>query len=196
VSALEFWFEFASSYSYPAALRVEEAARACGVELVWRPFLLGPIFAQQGWRDSPFNLYPAKGAYMWRDLARVCDSLGLPLRRPSAFPRNGLRAARVACAHEEAPWLPAFVRAVYGANFAEDRDPADPAVLSEILAGLGQPAGPILATAGSDPSKAKLSRRTEEAVTHGIFGAPSFRVDGELYWGNDRLEAALEQAAA
>jgi len=195
VSALEFWFEFASSYSYPSALRVEEAAHARGVDLVWRPFLLGPIFAQQGWRDSPFNLHPAKGSYMWRDLERVCGSLGLAWQRPSVFPRNGLRAARVACSHEEAPWLPAFVRAVYRANFAEDRDPADPEVLSEILAGLGQAAAPILAGAGSAASKAKLRRRTEEAVAHGIFGAPSFRVHGELFWGNDRLEAALEHAS-
>ena len=193
---LEFWFEFASTYSYPAALRIEGEARARGVEVVWRPFLLGPIFAEQGWNDSPFNLYPAKGAYMWRDLERVCAGLGLPLRRPSVFPRNGLLAARVACAHEGEPWLPDFVRGVYGANFAEDRDPADPAVLSAILEGLGQAAEPALAAAGRDETKAKLRHRTEEAAAHGIFGAPSFRVDGELYWGNDRLEMALERASA
>ena len=97
---LEFWFEFASTYSYPAAMRVEAEAHARGIEVAWRPFLLGPIFAQQGWQDSPFNLYPAKGAYMWRDLERICESLGLPMRHPSVFPRNGLHAARVAAAHE------------------------------------------------------------------------------------------------
>ncbi len=69
---LEFWFEFASTYSYPAAMRVEALCTTARVALRWRPFLLGPLFAAQGWRDSPFNLYPAKGAYMWRDLARVC----------------------------------------------------------------------------------------------------------------------------
>jgi 2-hydroxychromene-2-carboxylate isomerase len=90
---LEFWFEFASTYSYPAAMRVEAAARAAGVPLAWRPFLVGPIFRAQGWNDSPFNIYPAKGRYMWRDLERICAQLGLPLRRPSAFPRNGLLAA-------------------------------------------------------------------------------------------------------
>jgi len=192
---LEFWFEFASSYSYPAALRVEADASARGVEVVWRPFLLGPIFAAQGWEDSPFNLYPAKGAYMWRDLERVCARQGLPLRRPSRFPRNGLRAARVACAHEGEPWLPGFVRAVYRANFAHDRDPADPALLAELLEGLGQPAEPILAAAAGEATKTKLRLRTQEAARLGIFGAPSFRVDGELYWGNDRLEMALDHAA-
>src|SRR6185369_6577026 len=93
---IEFWFEFASTYSYPAAWRVEELARDAGCEVAWRPFLLGPIFAGQGWNDSPFNVYPAKGKYMWRDLARVCAKHDLPLRHPSQFPRNGLLAARVA----------------------------------------------------------------------------------------------------
>ena len=95
---IEFWFEFASTYSYPAALRIEPLARRAGVHVACRPFLLGPIFAAQGWNDSPFNIYAAKGKYMWRDLARICDALGLPLQRPSVFPRSGLHAARVALA--------------------------------------------------------------------------------------------------
>ena len=68
---VEFWYEFASTYSYPAAMRVEQTAKEAGVGLVWRPFLLGPIFGSQGWNDSPFNIYPAKGRYMWRDMARI-----------------------------------------------------------------------------------------------------------------------------
>ena len=95
---LHFWFEFASTYSYPAALRVERVAAARGVPVVWRPFLLAPIFGEQGWRDSPFNIYPVKGRYMWRDLARICEKEGLPFRHPTRFPRNGLLPARVACA--------------------------------------------------------------------------------------------------
>jgi 2-hydroxychromene-2-carboxylate isomerase len=84
----EFWYEFASSYSYPAAMRVEALATERGVALVWRPFLLGPLFAGQGWRDSPFNLYPAKGRYMWRDIERICGALGLPLTRPDPLSRK------------------------------------------------------------------------------------------------------------
>jgi len=195
---VEVWFEFASTYSYPAIMRVEAAARARGVGLAWRAFLLGPIFRAQGWNDSPFNLYPAKGRYMWRDLERTCQALGLPWRRPSVFPRNGLAAARVACRFEDAPWLPAFVRGVYTANFAEDRDIADPAVLSALLADLGQPAAEVLAESVTETSKTKLRGRTDEAMACGIFGAPSFRSFGsgeELFWGNDRLEAALDHAA-
>jgi 2-hydroxychromene-2-carboxylate isomerase len=190
VSALEFWFEFASTYSYPAAMRVERVARAAGVEVAWRPFLLGPIFGAQGWNDSPFNLYPVKGRYMWRDLERICADLGTPLRRPSRFPRNGLLAARVACHAQEQPWLPEFARQVYRANFADDREISDPAVVGEILEAVGQPRA-LLAAAESPETRAKLRAQTERAQALGIFGAPSFVVGDELFWGNDRLEHAL-----
>jgi 2-hydroxychromene-2-carboxylate isomerase len=187
----DFWFEFASTYSYPVAARVEGAAALAGVRVRWRPFLLGPIFRDQGWKDSPFNLYPAKGRYMWRDLERLCARDGLPFRRPSVFPRNGLLAARVALAAEAETWLPEFVRRVYRANFAEDRDIADPAVLGGILSLLGQPAPDWLARSGEDAIRQGLRERTEEARSLGIFGAPSFVVDGELFWGGARLIDAL-----
>ncbi len=133
---LEFWFEFASSYSYLSVMRIEPLARAAGVELVWRPFLLGPVFLSLGWNDSPFNIYPPKGRYMWRDLARLAARYGLPLRLPSRFPRNGVLAARVALAGAAQPWVGDFARAAMRANFTEDRDIADEAVIRELLAGL------------------------------------------------------------
>jgi 2-hydroxychromene-2-carboxylate isomerase len=189
--AIQFWFEFASTYSYPAAMRIEAAAAARGIAVEWKAFLLGPIFRNQGWNDSPFNLYPAKGAYMWRDLARLCEALGLPLVRPSQFPRNGLLAARVACAFAGEPWIPEFVRAVYGANFARDEDIAAPAVIARCLAHAGQAADSILEAAASEASKLELRARGDEAADLGIFGAPSFVIGRELFWGNDRLESAL-----
>jgi 2-hydroxychromene-2-carboxylate isomerase len=189
---LEFWFEFGSTYSYPAAMRVERVAREHGRRVVWRAFLLGPIFGAQGWQDSPFNLYPVKGAYMWRDLARICAAEGLPLRRPSRFPRNGLLAARVACHGAAEPWLPDFVRAVYDANFARDREISEPEVVAECVERAGQPSAPVLAAAQSDAGKAALREQTERAIKLGLFGAPSFVTpDGELFWGNDRLADAL-----
>jgi 2-hydroxychromene-2-carboxylate isomerase len=88
---LDFWYEFASTYSYLAAMRIEPLAKAAGVEVRWRPFLLGPIFKAQGMETSPFNLYPLKGKHMWRDMARWSEILKLPkfvppktLSRPSA----------------------------------------------------------------------------------------------------------------
>jgi len=193
MSQLDFWFEFASTYSYPSAIRIEALAKSEGVSVAWRPFLLGPIFREQGWDDSPFNLYPAKGRYMWRDLERICTQQNLVLRRPSAFPRNGLLAARLACCFSSEPWLPEFVRRVYLANFAEDRDISDPRVLESILQALAQPAS-RLAEGQSPEAKARLRSETEQAVSLGIFGAPSFVVGGELFWGNDRLEPALSWA--
>lgn len=190
-ASIEFWFEFASTYSYPAAMRVEEAAARAGRRLVWRPFLLGPLFRAQDWNDSPFNLYPAKGRHMWRDLARVCASQGLPFTPPSTFPRRGLLAARIACRYRMAPWLPVFVRAVYRANFADDRDIADPAVLTFCLEGAGVEAKSCLTEAQSADTKDALRRATEEAAERGIFGAPTFIVGDELFWGNDRLDTAL-----
>lgn len=193
--ALDFWFEFGSTYSYPAAMRIEALAARRGVEVRWRAFLLGPIFAEQGWNDSPFNLYPAKGRYMWRDLERVCAYEGLPFRRPSAFPRSGLLAARVACRFGGAPWLPEFVRAVYRANFAEDRDISSAEVVGACLACAGGAPAALLEEAQSPEAKAGLRTQTEEAARAGIFGAPSFVARGELFWGNDRLEEALAWAA-
>jgi 2-hydroxychromene-2-carboxylate isomerase len=193
---LEFWFEFGSTYSYPAAERIEAAAGRAGVPLVWRPFLLGPIFRDQGWNDSPFNLYPAKGRYMWRDLERICARQDIAFRRPSRFPRNGLLAARVALLGAGEAWGPSFVRAVYRANFADDLEIADAAVVGEILAGLDLDGRALLERANAAEVKQALRRQTERAVELGIFGAPSFVARGELFWGNDRLEQALGVAAS
>ena len=192
---IEFWFEFASTYSYPAAMRIEALAASRGIRIAWRPFLLGPIFNQQGWNNSPFNVYPVKGQYMWRDMERICARLNLSLRRPSVFPRNGLLAARVACANSEAAWLPDFVRAIYQANFAEDAEISNPEVVSRCLSALGQDAAAILEAAQTPAAKEQLKSNTSEAMDRGIFGAPSFIVGRELFWGNDRLEEALEWAA-
>jgi 2-hydroxychromene-2-carboxylate isomerase len=194
VSDIEFWFEFASTYSYPAAHAVEPAARARGIAVKWRSFLLAPIFGAQGWNDSPFNIYPAKGKYMWRDLARICAAQGLPLKKPSQFPRNGLLAARVACRYAEAPWLPEFVRQVYAANFARDLDISSPFVIGEILSKLGQVPAEVLKAAQAQETKDALRAQTDKAIALGLIGAPSFVVDGEVFWGGDRLDAALDWA--
>ena len=194
---LQFWFDYASTYSYVAAMRVEDAARTAGVELAWRPFLLGPIFTEQlGIRDSPFNVFAVRGRYMWRDLERLCARHGLPWRRPSTFPRGSLLAARVACAAGDAAWAPAFHRAVFRANFAEDRDISDAEVLRDVLSALGRDADALLARAASPEAKQALRDRGAEAARLGIFGAPDFVVDGELFFGQDRLEDALAWATS
>jgi 2-hydroxychromene-2-carboxylate isomerase len=193
---LDFWLEFGSSYSYPAAMRIGALAEAAGVAVRWRPFALGAIFKAQGWpADSPFNWQPAKGRYMWRDVERVCAGYGLPFRRPEPFPQVSILAARVALVGLREGWGEDFARAVYRAEFAEGRQIGEVAVIGEIVAVLGIAPGPVLERALSDEIKAVLRAETDEAQCLGIFGAPSFiAADGELFWGNDRLEGALAWA--
>ncbi len=187
---LEFWFEFASTYSYLSVMRIGSVAQTAGVEVRWQPFLLGPIFGAQGWNDSPFNIYPAKGAYMWRDLERRANAYELPLRRPSRFPRNGLLAARVAQIATGDDWCGDFTRRVFTANFADDREIGDEAVIRSILIDLGRDPDAILERATSPENKHALKMVNEEAARRGVFGAPTFFAAGELFWGDDRLEEA------
>jgi 2-hydroxychromene-2-carboxylate isomerase len=193
--ALDFWFEFASTYSDPAAMRIGALARDRGVIVRWRPFLLGPVFKAQGWDNSPFNIYPVKGRYMWRDLERICAAAGLPFVRPAVFPQNTILAARVALVALAEGWGEDFSRAVYAAEFGEGRDIGAPGLIADILTALGRDADAVITRAQADDNKLVLRKNTEEAQALGIFGAPSIvTADGELFWGNDRLEAALDWA--
>jgi len=192
--SLEFWFEFASTYSYVAAMRIGALASKANVAVQWRPFLLGPIFKAQGWDTSPFNLYPAKGRYMWRDVERQCVELGLPFRRPEPFPQSSLMASRVALVGLDEGWGEEFCRAVFRAEFAEGRNIGEGAAIADVLCTLGVTPEPVLARAQGDDTKTRLRNQTEEAQRLGLFGAPSFIADGELFWGNDRLEQALSWA--
>jgi 2-hydroxychromene-2-carboxylate isomerase len=193
---VEFWLEFASTYSYPAAMRIAPLAREAGVAVRWRPFVLGPIFKQQGLPlDSPFNWQPAKGRYMWHDVERLCVGVGLPFRKPDPFPQPSLLAARVALVGFAEGWGEDFARAVYRAEFVEGRQIGDRDVIGALLAELKLEPDPLLERAQQDDIKATLREMTEEAQRRGIFGAPSFVTeDGELFWGNDRLEQALSWA--
>jgi 2-hydroxychromene-2-carboxylate isomerase len=190
-----FWFDFASTYSYPAMMRIGPLARAAGVTVRYRPFLLGPLFKAQGWDTSPFNLYAAKGRNMWRDLERLCADLDLPFRRPEPFPQNSLLAARVALMGSHAAWGEGFCREVFRAEFADGKQIDDSAVIGAILGRLSVDAAAVMKAATGEQSKLALRRQTEEAKQLGIYGAPSFiTADGELFWGNDRLERALAWA--
>ena len=192
---LDFWFDFASTYSYPAAMRIAPLAAAAGVTVRYRPFLLGPIFKAQGWDTSPFNVYEAKGRHMWRDLERLCADLALPFRRPQPFPQSSLLAARLALVGLADGWGEDFCRAVFRAEFADGRRIDDAAVIGGILTDLKLDPASALAAAQTDGNKQRLRQQTDEAQRLGIFGAPTFVAgDGELFWGNDRLERALQWA--
>ena len=176
-------------------MRISPLAEASGVNVRWRPFILGPIFKAQGLGTSPFNLYPAKGRNMWRDLERICATLDLPFTRPDTFPQNSLLAARVALVALAEVWGENCCRAVYRAEFGEGRSIEKSDLIAEILKNLGQDASAVLRRAQSEEIKSRLREQTDEAQRLGIFGSPSFVTpSGELFWGNDRLEAAIDWA--
>lgn len=192
---IEFWFEFGSNYSYLSVMRIENEARRRGVRIAWKPFLLGPIFRALGFENSPFVLQKEKGAYVWEDMARQCRKYGLRWTQPSTFPRLGVLPLRVALLGAERPWIGAFCRQVMELNWALDQDINQPEPLARILAELGLPAAAILDQAQAEPTKTLLREQTEQARIRGIFGAPTFFVGTEMFWGNDRLDDALLFAA-
>ncbi len=191
---IQFWFEFASTYSYLSIMRIEKLISDTNIELEWCPFLLGPIIKNFGWTTSPFNIYKEKGKHMWRDIERHCEKYNIPFKKPSVFPRNGLLAARVAIIGLKDNWGKEFAKKAFLANFSEDRDIQDPAVLGEILSSLQVNSEKIITLANTEDNKNSLKQLTDTAMDKGIFGAPTFIVDGELFWGNDRLEDAIEFA--
>jgi 2-hydroxychromene-2-carboxylate isomerase len=192
---LDFWFDFASTYSYPAALRIRALADDAQVAVNFRPFLLGPIFKTRGFDTSPFNLFPVKGGYMWRDLERICADLALPFLRRDPFPQNSLLAARVALVALSEPWGEEFCLEVFRSQFGEGLRIDDAVAITKIIERLEIAPEPILAASQGDDNKARLRSQTEEAQRRGIFGAPTFiTAGGELFWGNDRLERALAWA--
>lgn len=191
---LEVWFEFASTYSYLSVMRVEQLARRCDVTLVWRPFLLGPIFKAKRWDTSPFVLDEAKGRYMWRDVERRATNYGLPFKRPRLFPANGLPAARLMTAAHAEAWSGDFARAIFAAQFVDGADISQAETLTMALESVGADAQFWTRRSEQSDVKAALRRRTQEAMNIGIFGSPTFAVGGELFWGDDRLDDSIEWA--
>lgn len=179
-------------------MRIEGMAKAAGVALTWQPFLLGPVFGAQGWDTSPFNIYPAKGRYMWRDMERISALRGLAFQRPKApdmFPMNSVKAARLGLLALKTPKGPALCRAIFQAQFEQGRDISDGAVLGDCLARCDLPPT-LLADSTAPEHRPALRAATGRAVALGIFGAPTFEVDGELFWGDDRLGQAFDWAQA
>ncbi len=193
---LEFFFDYISPYSYLASTKVEEVARRTGAELRWRPVLLGAIFKATGSTSPMANrskaLYLAKDVRDWTRHYHLPDFL-----LPEGFPSSSLKAARLGLVAEEHGRLPAYTHALYRAVFAEGMDQSNPATLSEVLLRLGLPAKECLARADSPQIKDKLRSNTDEALARGAFGAPTFFIGEDMYFGNDRLplvEAALKRA--
>lgn len=193
-TVINLWFDFASTYSYPAIIRLQKIAPSAEIRIHWRPFLLGAIFQQQGLNDSSFNLHPEKGRYMWRDIERICTAAGIPYQQPSQFPRNGLLASRITCCFEDAEWITGFIQQVFIANFYNNSDIADSTVIARILTSLGLNSEDILSKSSAIEAKEKLRNQTEQAKEKRIFGAPTLMIGEEMFWGHDRIDQAVDFA--
>jgi 2-hydroxychromene-2-carboxylate isomerase len=146
--------------------------------------------------NSPFVLQKEKGAYVQQDMARLCRKYGLaPWVKPSVFPRLGVLPLRIALLGVDEPWIGAFCRKVMELNFVRDQDINQPKQMVPIVAELGLSALGLTERAQSEPIKTRLRDQTEQARAKGIFGAPTFFVGTEMFWGNDRLDDALLFAA-
>ncbi|MBN1204815.1 MAG: 2-hydroxychromene-2-carboxylate isomerase [Myxococcaceae bacterium] len=193
---LEFFFDYASPYSYLASEQVEALAERTGAELRWRLFLLGAVFKATG--NVPPISNPSKAGYLGKDLLDWCRYQGLPeLRMPEAFPVNSLKADRLGLVAAEQGRIAAFSHATYRAAFVEGKDLGDPKVLQELARAAGLEPEAALARSETQEIKDALRRNTEEAVSRGAFGAPTFFVGEDMYFGNDRLvlvERALRAA--
>lgn len=193
---IEIWYEFGSNYSYLSVYRIGDLARKSGVTIKWQPFLFGPIFKSFGWSSSPFVLQEEKGRYMWRDMERQCEKYGLPWRRPSEFPRRALTPMRVAVLGKDSEWIEEYSKRMMTLNFVQDTTIDDEALVCQVLEDLGLNGRLIVEQAQQSENKEKLKEQTARAQQLGIFGGPTFMVNGEMFWGNDRLDDAVSFAQA
>jgi 2-hydroxychromene-2-carboxylate isomerase len=192
---MQFWVAYGSTYSYLTIARIDEVAKRFKVHIDWQPMLLSPIFIEQGRPLGPFVPYPAKLNYMWLDLNRRAKLHGIPYRQPSRYPIKAARPARVALAALQGGWCPEFTRAAFKLHWTEDLAMDVDENLQAAIASCGRDPAKVLALADSSEIEAALASQVARAKSLGIFGAPTFVVGEELFWGDDRLEDALARAS-
>ena len=186
-SPIGFWFDFSSPYGYVAAERIGDIAARHGRDVRWRPILLGPVFKAVG--TAPLTMLPIKGEYSKRDFARTARRLAIDFRLPEKFPVGTQVAARAFYLIDDADPARAadFARRTYRAYFAQGRDIADPSVVLAIASEAGVDSASLAEPLKGDAVKERVRLEVEAAMAAGVFGSPFFIVDGEPFWGNDRL---------
>lgn len=189
---IEFWFDFSSPYGYVASELIDGVAARHGRGVNWHPILLGPIFKAVG--TAPLTTLPIKGDYSRHDFARMARYHKVPFRLPDKFPVGTQVATRAFYLIDDADPARArdFARRVYRAYFAEGRDVADPAVVMEIVTAAGADAAALAEPLKGDAIKERARAEVEGAMKAGVFGSPYFIVDGEPFWGVDRLPVMEE----
>jgi len=194
---LEFFFDYGSPYSYLADVQLAAFVERTGAELVYRPMLLGGVFKATGNSSPAFEPCEPKRSYGGREMARWIAHLGVPFVFNPHFPINTILLMRAAVAAQHAGVFESFHRAIYPAFWADGENLGDAEVIARVLGAAGVDAKPLLEATAAPEVKGELRATTEEAVGRGVFGAPSFFVGDELFFGQDRLmfvEAALAGA--
>lgn len=198
---VEFYFDIVSPYSYLAHAPVERVCKEYGVDLVYRPMLLGGVLNAVG-LQAPIEV-PSKGSYQVRDIKRWAEHYGLPMRFPEPFPFRTLKTMRAAMWCAEEAEIEPFVREAFSLYWEEDGAPKgfdeadEDEPLREVARRIGADPVEVFDAASEPEIKQSLKRATDEALDRGVFGAPTFFVGEEMYWGNDRLffvEAALRDS--
>jgi 2-hydroxychromene-2-carboxylate isomerase len=190
VAQIDFWFSIGSTYSYLTVMRLSEVAQSSGIEFQWRPFNVRHVMVEQN--NIPFKDKPVKTAYMWRDIERRAHRHGLNPRIPAPYPLPGLVLANlVATLGTEEGWVEDYTRATYRRWFEKGEPAGEEPNISASLKEINRDPDLVLANAQSDRILNKLSAATDEVMHLGVFGSPSFVVEGEVFWGDDRLEDAI-----
>ena len=189
---LQYWFSYGSTYSYLTVSRIEALARSKSVRLEWKPFNLVALARELGMPKGPFGNNPAKFNYMWRDVERRAKRYGLKFQKPSMYPIDYQLTGRVGLLASHEDWCPQFTLRVAQLNYAEGRPICIEGNLEEVLRELEKNPQETIAKAESTELIEEMSQQTEQAKSLGIFGSPSFIAAGELFWGDDRLEDAIE----
>ncbi|MHA7832993.1 MAG: DsbA family protein [Algiphilus sp.] len=182
---IEFFFDPVSPYSYLAATQLDELAARCGTTVVYKPMLLGAVFKATGNRMPA--AVPAKGQYMLTDLQRWAAFYQVPFQFPAVFPTDSKLAQRIACTLVEAE-RPRWTLAVMRAYWVDGHDIGTETGVRHALDALAMDADATIAAAQREDTKAALKQLTDEAVSRGVFGAPSFFHGDALFWGCDRLQ--------
>jgi 2-hydroxychromene-2-carboxylate isomerase len=189
--AIDFWFSVGSIYTYLAVSRMEKVAAAEGVRFNWKPFSVRAIMREQN--NIPFAGKPVKTAYMWRDVERRAGLHGLPVKVPAPYPLKEFDLAnRLAVLGLAEGWGKPYIVASYRRWLAEGQEPAIEPNLSASLGEVGQDPARCVERAGGDDVVELYEAATDEAKALGIFGSPTFAVGGELFWGDDRLDDAIQ----
>ena len=189
---LEFWFSYGSTYTYLTVMRIGPLAEANQVEILWRPFNLIDYFRR--YDLHPFQNRPERMAYMWRDIERRAMRHGLEYKQSLRYPIDTQPVVRVGHLASLEGWCEDFTRRAFETNFLEQKPLDDEGVLGGILQDIGRDPDKTIERAHEQDIEEAVAQRTEEAIKDGMFGSPNFVVDGELFWGDDRLEDALDWA--